>query len=131
MANALTLALPALPAANAGVAGIASGGNSNGVNSVSATFANGAPGAGDTIANAQFLAVMPAGSRLRELFSASYATVAAMNEAFAAAGLLTFVQDGGSALAFTNAAPGVPTATMTTSAATGHIRISIAQSVGA
>lgn len=131
MANALTLAVPSMPSAIAPLAGVYPGANSNGTNAVSATFSNGASGAGDTISNTALLGVMAAGTRIREVFAPSYATVAAMNEAFAAVGLIAVVNDGGSALVFTNAAPGVPTATMTTSAATGHIRISIAQSVGA
>lgn len=131
MANALTLS-----AVTAGTAVPAAGlltttSSANGASSASIAFANGASGAGDTIANAQLLAATT--GRLNALLAQSYATVAAMNQAFAAAGLEISYPNGAacSALAFTNAAPGVPTATVTTSAATGYFRLAIAHSATA
>lgn len=127
MANALTLTAAAMPAANGPLAGVIDGANVNGNNSAGYTYAGGAPGAGDTIANAELLKGLDAQSRLYEVLSESYADQASLDAAFAAVGLMAHV-NGGSALRFITAAPGVPTATVTTAAATGSLRISIAHS---
>lgn len=127
----LVLSAPAMPSANAGVAGIAANGNANGTNSATFKFSNGSV-ALDDIPNAALLAALPASSRLRALFNATYATVDAMNEAFAAAGMDIGYPPGAAVspdLTFTNAAPGKPTATVTTTAASGvAFRISVAHS---
>jgi hypothetical protein len=127
MANALTFTAAAMPAANGPLAGVIDGANSNGDNSGAWTYAGGAPGAADTIANAELLKGLDTGSRLYEVLSESYATIVAMEAAFAAVGLMVYTQ-GASLFYFTNAAPGVPTATCTTQVATGAVRISIAHS---
>ncbi len=110
---------------------LTSSSNANGASSGTIAFANGASGAGDTISNAQLLAATS--GRLKALLSQSYATVAAMTQAFAAAGLEVSYPQGASCsvLAFTNAGPGVPTATLTTAAATGWFRLSLPHSATA
>ncbi len=129
MANALTLVAAALPTANASrILGITAAGNSNGDSSAGYVFSNGAPGAGDTVANAQLLVGVNAGGRLYNFLSQSYATQDALDNAIAAVGLTVSV-NGGSAFRLITAAPGVPTATVTTAAATGALRLEIGQSV--
>ena len=131
MANALTLAAPSMPAAVGPLAGVKDGANVNGQNSASLNFANGAPGLADTIANAQFLAALPVDSRLYEVFNTSFASQANLDDALAALGFQCEIIKGATAgtLAILTAAPGKPTATLTTTAATGTIRMSIAASV--
>ncbi len=130
MANALTLTAASFPAANVSlVLGVASTSNSNGDNSAGWTFANGAPGAGDTVANAQLLVGVPTTSRLYSFLSQSYATQAALDNAIAAVGLVVS-SNSASAFRLITAAPGVPTATVTTAAATGALVLKIGQSVG-
>ena len=107
MANALTLTL-----------------RDSGHNSASWTYAGGAPGAGDTIDNANLVAGLPSGSRIADLLTPSYATQAALDLALASSGVLLSA-NGGSALRLITAAPGVPTATITTAAATGSLRIAL------
>jgi hypothetical protein len=129
MANALTLTAAALPTANAAsVLGVAAGGNVNGDSLAGWTFAGGATGAGDTIANAELLKGVPANSRLYSFLSQSYATQAALDASAASLGFLANVNSG-SALRLVTAAPGVPTATVTTAAATGALVVRIGQSV--
>ena len=129
MANALTLTAAALPTANASrVLGIAASGNSNGDSSAGYVFSGGASGAGDTIDNANLLVGVNAGGRLYNFLSQSYATQAALDNAIAAVGLTVSVNSGSSFRLIT-AAPGVPTATVTTAAATGALRLEIGQSV--
>lgn len=129
MANALTLTAAAMPAADVTLTlGVASGANSNGDNSAGWTFAGGATGAGDTIANAELLKGVATNSRLYAFLSESYATQAALDAATASVGFLANVQSG-SALRLVTAAPGVPTATVTTAAATGALVIRIGQSI--
>lgn len=145
MANALTLTAAAMPVTGAngvvgdvastpttalGLAGVPASSNSNGTNGAAWTFSNGAPGAGDTIANAQLLKGVPAASRLYAFLNTSFVDQAALDAAWAALGGIASV-NGGSAFRLITAAPGVPTATVTTAAATGALRIAIAQSVGA
>lgn len=148
MANALTLTAAALPSAVAGttnpfnvapgafrsgytfsqVTGLKSGGEANGFNSAAYTYTLvGVPGVGDTIANAELLKGVEAGSRLAALLTISYATQADLDATLAAMGFMASA-NGGSALRLITAAPGVPTATITTAAATGSLRISIAAS---
>ncbi len=127
MANAL--ALTAATAASA-IAGVKAGGNSNGQNSMAWTFANGAPGVGDTIANAQLLTGVDTQSRLYEFLNTSYATQAALDATMAALGFQAFMNSA-SAFYLTTAAPGKPTATCTTSAVTGTLRVSIAAPIDA
>jgi hypothetical protein len=130
MANALTLTAAALPSANAAsVLGVAASGNVNGDSSAGWTFAGGASGAGDTIANAELLKGVPANSRLYSFLSQSYLTQAALDNAVAALGLVVNA-NGASSLRLITAAPGVPTATVTTAAATGALVLKIGQSVG-
>ena len=124
MANAL--ALTAATAASA-IAGLKAGGNTNGNNSMAWTFANGAPGAADTIANAQLLTGIPTTSRLYSFLNTSYATQAALDATAAALGLMLFMNSA-SAPYLTTAAPGKPTMTCTTAAAVGTLRISLAAS---
>jgi hypothetical protein len=116
--------------------GVKAGKNSNGTNSASYTFASGSVGA-DTIANAELLkgvydsATQIASSpRLYEFLSASYVTQVALDAAIAALGIVQS-SNGASLLRFVTAAPGVPTATITTQAATGSIRIALGASIGA
>jgi hypothetical protein len=128
MANALTLTAAALPAANVSLAlGVASGANSNGDNSAGWTFAGGASGAGDTIANAELLKGVATTSRLYSFLSQSYATQAALDAALAAVNASVTVNSGTS-FRFITAAPGVPTATVTTAAATGALTVRIGYS---
>lgn len=110
--------------------GVAAGSNSNGVNSAAWTYAGGAPGVGDTIANAQLLLGVATNSRLYTFLSSSYATQLDLDKTVAALGVITSV-NGGSSLRFITAGPGVPTATVTTQAATGAIRIALAASISA
>jgi hypothetical protein len=130
MANALTLTAAALPAAVGPLAGLKDLANSNGSNSAAWTYANGAPGAGDTIANAQLLAGVSTTSRLYSFLTFSYATQADLDATIAALGVVVSTQSA-TGLRFITAAPGVPTATITTVAATGAIRLSIAYSQSA
>jgi hypothetical protein len=127
MAAALTLT--AATAASPGIAGIKTGGNSNGINSAAYTFSGGTPGA-DTITNAELLKGVQNPSRLREFLAKNYATQAALDSDMAALGIITNC-NGGSALRFITAAPGVPTATVTTAVATGSLRISLGGSIEA
>lgn len=124
---ALTLTAAAAPVA---LAGLKAGANSNGANSAAWTFAGGAPGAGDTIANAELLKGVSTTSRLYSFLSTSFATQAALDAACAALGVISD-GNGASAVRFVTAAPGVPTATCTTAAATGSLRLSISYSQSA
>jgi len=124
MPAALTLTAAATPAA---LAGVKSGGNVNGNNSAGYTFANGTPGAADTIANAELLKGVSTTSRLYAFLSRSYATQADLDAMAAGLGLVTQV-NGGSAFRLITAAPGVPTATVTTAAATGSLRLALGAS---
>lgn len=124
MANALTLTAAAAPVA---LAGLKVGANSNGSNSAGYTYAGGAPGAGDTIANAELLKGVATTSRLYSFLSTSFATQAALDAACAALGVMSDA-NGATAIRFVTAAPGVPTATVTTVTATGSIRVSIGYS---
>lgn len=94
-----------------------------GNNSGSWTFAGGSVGA-DTIANAELLKGLATDSRIYAILSASYTTQAALDSALAASGLLLSA-NGGSLLRLVTAGPGVPTATVTTAAATGSMRIAL------
>ena len=130
MANALTLTAAALPAAVGPLAGLKDLANSNGSNSAAWTYSGGAPGAGDTIANAQLLAGVATTSRLYSFLSFNYATQADLDATIAALGVVVSTQSA-TGLRFITAAPGVPTATITTVAATGAVRLSIAYSQNA
>lgn len=125
----LTLTAAAAPVAVAG-AGLTVGANSNGTNSAAWTFSGGAPGAGDTIANAELLKGVSADSRLYAFLSKSFATQAELDGTVAA---LRIMSSGNSAssLRFVTAAPGVPTATVTTAASTGALSVSLAYSASA
>ncbi len=112
------------------LAGVAAGSNSNGVNSAAYTFAGGAPGAGDTIASVQLLKGVATNSRLYSFLSSSFVDQATLDAEIAALGIIVS-SNGGSVFRFITAAPGVPTATMTTAAATGSLRISLAASISA
>ncbi len=116
--------------------GVKSGSNSNGSNSAAYTFAGGSSGA-DTIDNVNLLkGVTAAGtrstksSRLYKFLSSSYQTQADLDAAVASLGILTS-GNAASALRFITAAPGVPTATVTTAAATGSSRIALGASISA
>lgn len=121
MPAALTLTAAATPAA---LAGVKSGGNVNGNNSAGYTFAGGTPGAADTIANAELLKGVSTTSRLYAFLSRSYATQVELDQMAAGLGLVTQC-NGGSAFRLITAAPGVPTATVTTAAATGSLRLAL------
>lgn len=127
MAAALTFTAAALPAAQTGRGGLVTNGNSNGNNSGAWTYAGGTPGAGDTIANAELLKGLSTTSRIYDFLSASYATQLELDQTMAALGVVLEC-NGGSALRLITAAPGVPTATVTTAAATGSVRISLGAS---
>lgn len=127
MGAALTLTAAAAPAA---LAGVKSGGSINGNNSAGYTYAGGTPGAGDTIANAELIKGVPTTSRLYAFLSRSYATQLELDQMAAALGLVMSC-NGGSALRLITAAPGVPTATVTTAAATGSLRLSLGASQSA
>jgi hypothetical protein len=128
MANALTLTAAAMPAAAGPLAGVIDNGNSNGVNSAAWTFANGAPGAADTIANAQLLKGVATTSRLYAFLNRTWTDQAELDGAAAALGLNVSV-NGGSAFYLITAGAAKATATVTTAAATGSIRLSIAASI--
>jgi len=130
MANALTLTAAAMPAAVGPLAGVIDLANSNGANGAGWTYAGGAPGAGDTIASAELLKGVNANSRLYAFLTKSFATQADLDATVAALGVVVSTQSA-SAFRFVTAAPGVPTATVTTAVATGAIRISIAASITA
>lgn len=119
-----------MPAAVGPLAGLKDGANSNGANSAAYTFAGGAPGAGDTIANAELLKGVVSGSRLAAFLSTSFASQADLDGAIAALGVIASA-NGADAFRFVTAAPGVPTATVTTAAATGAIRVSVGYSQSA
>ena len=121
---ALTLTVAAAPVA---VADVAVGANSNGTNSAAWTYAGGAPGAGDTIANAELLKGVAVGSRLYSFLTKSFASQADLDGTVAALRVMSS-GNGASALRFVTAAPGVPTATVTTAAATGAVAVSLAYS---
>lgn len=127
MANALTLTAAAAPVA---IAGLKLGANSNGQNSAGYTYAGGAPGAGDTIANAELLKGVATGSRLYSFLTTSFANQAALDATVAALGVVVSA-NGADTFRFVTAAPGVPTATITTAVATGAIRVSIGYSQSA
>lgn len=126
---ALSLAAPALPAAVSPLAGVSTGDNSNGQNSQTLLFSAGSGGA-DTITSATFLAAIPVSSRLYALFNTTFATQADLDNSLAALGFM-HVAYGASAFALVTAAPGKPTATITTTGATGRIRLSLSASVSA
>lgn len=121
---ALTLTAASMPAAVGPLCGVPDLGNSNGDNSAAYTFANGGPGA-DTIANAELLKGVVVGSRLRAFLSTSFASQADLDAAVAALGIIAS-GNGSSSLRFVTAAPGVPTATVTTATATGSLRVAMA-----
>ncbi len=127
MAAAVTLTAASAAAA---IAGVKAAGNINGNNSAGYTFAGGTPGALDTISNAELLKGVPTVSRLRTFLATSFATQADLNAAIAALGIIVFTHDA-STFRFITAAPGVPTATLTTIAATGAIRIALGSSESA
>jgi hypothetical protein len=111
------------------LAGVAAGSNSNGVNSAAYTYANGA-GAGDTIASAELLKGVATNSRLYSFLSTSFVDQASLDKEIAALGIIVS-SNGGTAFRFITAAPGVPTATMNGTVATGALRISLAASISA
>jgi hypothetical protein len=123
MANALAFTTAAAATTVAGVLGT---GNSNGINSAAWTYANGAPGAADTIANAELLKGVSLRSRLYTFLSTNHGTTAQTEAAFAALGGHVGTH-GGTLFRFIGGA--VPTATMTTATATGSVRISLAHSM--
>ena len=128
MANALTLTAAAMPVANGPLAGVIDGANSNGANSAAYTYANGAPGAADTIDNANLLAGVTAARspRLHAFLTATFANAAAANAAWAAlGGSVAFT--GAHSLAWVAAASTV-SATCTTTATTGTLRLSVGYS---
>lgn len=124
MPAALILTAAATPA---NLAGVKSGGNVNGQNSAGYTFAGGTPGAADTIANTELLKGLATTSRLYAFLSRSYATQVELDQMAAGLGLITQV-NGGSVFRLITAAPGVPTATVTTAAATGSLRLALGAS---
>lgn len=124
MPAALALTAAATPAA---LAGVKSGGNVNGQNSAAYTFSGGTPGAADTIANAELLKGLATTSRLYAFLSRSYATQVELDQMIAGLGLITQC-NGGSVFRLITAAPGVPTATVTTAAATGSLRLALGAS---
>ena len=128
MPAAVTLTAAAMPAANAGVAGIKSAGSANGANSAGFTFSGGTPGALDTIDNANLIKGSAVTSRIYAFLNASYASQADLNAAIAALGVTVDTFDA-STFRFITAAPGKPTATLTTIAATGALRISVGASI--
>lgn len=123
----LTLTAASMPAAVGPLCGVPDFGNSNGDNSAAWTFSVVAPGAGDTITNAELLKGVVVGSRMRAFLSTSFASQADLDAAVAALGIIAS-GNGSSSLRFVTAAPGVPTATVTTAAATGSIRVAMAYS---
>ena len=127
MANALTLTAAAAPAASAGVADLRSGSNFNGINSAAWTYAGGAPGAADTIANAELLKGVDVRSRLYTFLTKVYADQAAVDADMAALGISYFA-NGASNFLFV-AAGGVVDATITTVAAAGMLRLSMAHTL--
>lgn len=127
MANALTLTAAAMPAAAGPLAGVIDNANSNGVNSAAWTFANGAPGAADTIANAELLKGVSTTSRLYAFLNRTWTNQAELDGAAAALGLNVTV-NGGTLFYLTTAGAAKCTATVTTAIATGAIRMSIAAS---
>lgn len=128
MANALTLTAAAMPVANGPLAGVIDGANSNGANSAAYTYANGAPGAADTISNAQLLTGVTAAKspRLRAFLTATFADADAADAAWAALGGSASVT-GGHSLEWV-ATASVVSAKMTTVKATGTIRLSVGAS---
>ena len=126
---ALTFTAAALPAAVGPLAGLKDLANSNGSNSAAWTFAGGSVGA-DTIANAELLKGVSTTSRLYAFLNNSFATQADLDATIAALGVNVSAQ-GGSLFRFVTAAPGVPTATVTTAVATGAVRVSIGYSQSA
>lgn len=122
---ALTLTAASMPATVGPLAGVADFGNSNGDNSAAWTFSGGAPGAGDTIANAELKKGAAITSRLYAFLNTTFATQADLDATVAALGILAS-GNGSSSLRFITAAPGVPTATVTTAAATGALRVAMA-----
>ncbi len=124
---ALAFTAAAAPAASAGVADLRSGSNFNGQNSAAWTWAGGTPGAGDTIANAELLKGVDTRSRLYTFLTKVYANQAAVDSDMAALGI-TYFCNGGTEFRFL-AAAGVVTAQMTTVAAAGMLRLSMAHSL--
>ena len=123
---ALTFTAAAAPAASAGIAGLRTNSNFNGINSAAWTYAGGTPGAGDTIANAELVKGVDVRSRLYTFLTKVYAAQADVDSDMAALGMNVFV-NGGAAFLFL-AAGGAVTAQMTTVAAAGMIRLSMAHS---
>lgn len=97
-----------------------------GNNSVSYSFSGGSTGA-DTVSNAELITGLDANSRIAALLTPSYATQAALDQAIAEAGVIQSA-NGGSLFRLITAAPGVPTATVTTAGATGALRIALSYS---
>lgn len=122
MPAALTLTAASAPGI---LAGVKATGNANGNNSAGWTYAGGTPGALDTIANAELLKGVPTTSRLYAFLTKSFATQLELDQYLAALGVINSF-NGGSLLRFITAAPGVPTATVTTAIATGSLRVALA-----
>lgn len=120
---ALTLTAASAPVA---VAGLRAGQSANGLHSAGWTYAGGTPGIGDTIANAELLKGVNTRSRLYTFLTKVYANQAAVDADAAALGL-NISMNGCSSFLFL-AAGGAVTATVTTVAATGSIRMSMAHS---
>ena len=129
----LSLAAPALPAAVSPLAGVSTGDNSNGQSSATLLFSGAAAGAHE-IPAATFVAALAPSSRLHALFSKSFASQADLDAALAALGFMHYAV-GASAFALVPSVAvgtvGQPKAVITTTAATGSIRMSLAASVAA
>jgi hypothetical protein len=127
MANALTLTAAAAPAA---IAGIKAGANSNGGNSAAWTYSNGA-GVLDTIANAELLKGVSTSSRLYAFLTTSFVNQTALNAGIAALGVVAFASGADNLRFVLLTAPGVPNATITPTAATGTLYMSLSYSQSA
>lgn len=125
---ALTLTAAAMPAAAGPLAGVMDLANSNGDNSAAWTYAGGAPGAGDTIDNANLVKGVATNSRLFAVLNRTWTDQAELDGALAALGFMSSA-NGASALRLITAGAAKATATITTAAATGAIRVSIAHSM--
>ena len=128
MANALTFTAAAMPAAAGPLAGVIDAANSNGQNSAGWSFSNGATGAADTVANAELVKGVGTNTRLYAFLNRTWTDQAELDGAAAALGMMVSV-NGGSLFYLITAGNAKATATMTTAAATGMVRMSIGHSL--
>lgn len=124
-----------MPAAVGPLAGVADGRNTNGQNAATVLFSGGSVGA-DAIPNATLVAAVPSYSRLAAIFNTAFASQADLDNALAALGFIAFAVGGTGFGLIPSVNPnpaitGKPEGVITTTAATGSIRMALSASISA